>query len=432
MPYRHGVEGIRRPAMNDAGPGVPIEPRWHMSEDDVVAYDPEWLVFWSDSIIASQLAVWLPYLRRSRHRYIVASGLDHAKPGVGALLEGIDNVRLMAPVEALRFGLKRSPSFEGVLYPTSRPLNFATVTMFPKRPHVWIGHGESEKMASGPRTASMYDAVFMARPSGVERFSPAIRSWVRAGACAIGAPIVEGVARDPWPAPRAVKTILYAPTWEGHQPKADYSSLSEVGPLLVDLLPALTARGIRLIFRPHPGTSKRDPGYRPLIDALFAAGATRPGTKADDYAAADLMISDVSGATAEFLFTEKPVIVPLTRMSEARGKDPETIAREYPWAYRWPVATTPLLDVLDGLAREDPMARLRARAAADLYRGHRDLDHAARTFDTALSAVTWRTNRVGVRRAFELKLRAPRIARLLDRTRGKRRRRRPPRELEEE
>jgi hypothetical protein len=220
-----------------------------------------------------------------------------------------------------------------------------------------------------------------------------------------------------------VKSVLYAPTWEGHQPKADYSSLTEVAPILTQLLPRLTERGIRLIFRPHPGTGRRDPGYKPFADALFAAGASRPGTKADDYAAADVMISDVSGATAEFLFTEKPVIVPMTAMSAARGKDEAALKAEYPWAYRWQVGATGILEVIDGLAIRDPLRDQRAKSAADLYRGHRDLDHAASTFDTALSAVTWRTNRVGVRRMFELKLRAPRLARLVEAARGRRGRR---------
>jgi hypothetical protein len=221
-----------------------------------------------------------------------------------------------------------------------------------------------------------------------------------------------------------VKTLLYAPTWEGHQPKTDYSSLSEVGPLLTAALPGLAERGIRVIFRPHPGTGRRDPGYRKHVEALFAAGASRPGTKAEDYAAADAMLSDVSGATAEFLFTEKPVIVPLTAMAAARGKDPATLAREYPWAYRWPVASTSLLEVLDGLARSDPMREQRARSAADLYRGHRDIEHAARTFDTALSCVGRRGTPIGVRRGFELKLRAPSVLRFLDRFRRSNSRRR--------
>ncbi|HUQ42938.1 MAG TPA: CDP-glycerol glycerophosphotransferase family protein [Candidatus Limnocylindria bacterium] len=417
------MEGIRR-LTSDAAASVPIESRWQVSEQDIVAFNPDWLVFWSDSIIASQLAVWLPYLRRSRYRFVVASGLDQAKVGVGNLLDGIENVRLVTPVEALRFGLKDTPRFKGVLYPTSRPLNFAIVTMFPRRPHVWIGHGESEKLASSPRTASMYDAVLMARLSGVERFSPAIRGWLRGGACAIGAPIVEGLVRDPGPSPRPVKTLLYAPTWEGHQPKTDYSSLSEVGPILTAALPALQERGIRVVFRPHPGTGRRDPAYREHVKALFEAGASRPGTKAEDYGAADVMLSDVSGATAEFLFTEKPVVVPVTAMAAARGKDAESLAREYPWAYRWPVATTGLLEVLDGLGSSDPMRQQRARSAADLYRGHRDLEHATRTFDTALSCVGRRGTLIGVRRGFELKLRAPLVLRVLDRFRRSRRRRR--------
>src|SRR5215218_5551860 len=100
MSYRRDVEGIRR-LVSDAAPGVPIESRWRMSEQDIVAFNPDWLVFWSDSIIASQLAVWLPYLRRSRYRFVVASGLDQAKAGVGSLLEGFENIRLVRPVESL-------------------------------------------------------------------------------------------------------------------------------------------------------------------------------------------------------------------------------------------------------------------------------------------------------------------------------------------
>ena len=47
-----------------------------MSDRDIAAWDPDFLVFWSDSIAVSQLAVWLPVLRRSRYRFLVASGID--------------------------------------------------------------------------------------------------------------------------------------------------------------------------------------------------------------------------------------------------------------------------------------------------------------------------------------------------------------------
>ena len=39
------------------------------------------------------------------------------------------------------------------------------VTALPRLAHIWIGHGESEKGVNGPRTASLYDSVFVARYS---------------------------------------------------------------------------------------------------------------------------------------------------------------------------------------------------------------------------------------------------------------------------
>ncbi len=47
--------------------------------------------------------------------------------------------------------------------------------------------------------------------------------------------------------------------------------------------------------------------------ALYAAGAEGADvSKAEAFARADVLISDVSGVTAEFLFTEKPTILPVT------------------------------------------------------------------------------------------------------------------------
>jgi hypothetical protein len=267
----------------------------------------------------------------------------------------------------------------------------------------------------------LYDAILMARYSAIERFPPAIRGWVAGGACAIGAPIVEGMIRSPWPAPRRVKTIVYAPTWEGRRPGMDFSSLPEAAPILRDAIPVLRERGVSVIVRAHPGTGQRDPAYRALVNELFAAGAARPGPKADDLAAADVMLSDVSGVTAEWLYTEKPVIMPITANATARGRDAAMLAGEYPWTYQWNVADEDLVAMLDGLARSDPLRARRASLAREMYRGHADLDEAARTFDTALSCADRRERRIGVHLAFEMKLRG-RFGRGIIRRLGKTRR----------
>ena len=284
-------------------------------------------------------------------------------------------------------GLKKSRRLKGVIYLTTRQMNLRVVTALPTKAHVWIGHGESEKSVNGPRTASLYDALFVARPSAVDRFPPAIRGWVRGGACVIGAPIVEGAVKRPWSAPRPVRTILYAPTWEGRRNGANYSSLAEVAPMLKSALPELRQRGVTVIFRPHPGTGRRDAEYQVLVSDVYAAGARKPGPKAEDFADADVLVSDVSGITAEFLFTEKPVIMPVTQEAARRGKDASTLAEEYPWAYLWDVR--------------------RASLARGMYRGHKDIDDAARTFDIALSVAHRRSSRLGIRLAFEAKVRNP-------------------------
>lgn len=382
---------------------------WEVTPEELVAFDPHWVIFWGDGILGSQLATWLPYLRRSRYRYVITSFIDEAKPSARALVDDLDNVIVARPFETVRPALKQCRQLKGVIYPTTRAPNFAMVTAFPRMAHVWVGHGESEKDVNGPRTGSLYDSVLVARYSAVNRFPRAIRPWVSAGACAIGAPLVEGVVKSPWERPRPVRTIVYAPTWEGRRGRSDYSSLPELTPIFQRLLPALQDRGIKVIIRPHPGTGRREPGYKDLVRDLYAAGVSKHSPKAEDFAAADLMISDVSGVTAEFLFTEKPVIMPVTRNLAARGKDAGTLARVYPWAYPWDVSTEDLLDLLDGLARSDPLRQRRASLAAGMYRGHRNLDEAARTFDVALSSARWRRSPIGARNVFEARLRAPRL-----------------------
>jgi hypothetical protein len=59
-----------------------------------------------------------------------------------------------------------------------------------------------------------------------------------------------------------------------------------------------------------------------------------------------------------------------------------------------------------------------------MYRGHRDIAEAVRTFDLALSCVDRRERRIGVRLAFEIKARG-RIGQGLMRRLAKREGRRP-------
>ena len=378
-------------------------------DETLLEFDPQWCLFWAEGVAAFQFEVWLPYLRRSRFRYVVMAGEDRVPESVRETIATLPNVRVLEPYAGARGWLRLCPGFRGFLYVGNKTENYRVVNTFADASHVWLGHGESDKVYNAFRTASLYDSVFVARDEAVKRYPPAIRRWVASGACAIGTPVSEGAIRDPWDGPRTIRTILYAPTWEGHSERAHYSSLAEVGPLLIDAMPRLSEHGVHVILRPHPSTGTRLPDLRAMRDAVLAAGAVRGRDKAADFAAADVMISDISGVTAEFLFTEKPALMPLTRQLAAVGKDEAQLDAEYPWVDRWDVGAEDLVERLDRLAASDPLRSERARAARAMFRGHRTLEEAVVSFDLALESVGRRASRIPVRWVYEAKRRLPRL-----------------------
>lgn len=366
-------------------------------------FRPEWCVFWAGSVNTSQFEIWRPYLARSRYRYLVLARRGTVYPEVIEAIRAMPNVRAMEATDESVRELKDLAGFRGFLYVLGfKPATFQAVNTFRHQAHVWIGHGESRKRSSAPRSASIYDAIFIGGYGRIKAFPRSIRPWIRRMACAIGAPIMDGLVADPWTAPRPVRTILYIPTWEGYSPHTDYSSLARVGPALIAAMPALTSRGTRVLVGPHRRTGSRVSSDGAILDALIEAGAERVRGKAAAFAAADIAISDVSGVNAEFLFTRKPILMAPPARVEQLGQPWSEVLAQHPWSYGWDPAESPIVDRLTLLERSDPLRGRREREARTMYRGHRSLDEAAQTFDIALWAVGWRKSFVPVRLAFEL------------------------------
>jgi hypothetical protein len=74
--------------------------------------------------------------------------------------------------------------------------------------------------------------------------------------------------------------------------------------------------------------------------------------------------------------------------------------------YQWDAAREDLATLLDRIQTDDPLRSARRSASRSIYRGHRSLDEASKTFDLALSALQFRKTRIPVRWAFEV-LRLP-------------------------
>ena len=114
-------------------------------------------------------------------------------------------------------GAQGGPVLPGVPVLGTKERNFAVVNKFGGRSHVWLGHGESDKVYNAMRTASIYDSVFVAGYGATGRYPASIRRWVSSGAVAIGTPDRGWHRQGPLGSqPRPVRRVLYAPTWEGH------------------------------------------------------------------------------------------------------------------------------------------------------------------------------------------------------------------------
>ena len=187
--------------------------------------------------------------------------------------------------------------------------------------HVFINHGESDKMYMTTNQFKAYDYSLIAGDAARDRLARKLWDFdLDRRAISIGRPQADHFAGDlPYPADDRT-VVLYAPTWEGDRDSAAYGSIATHGVALVNALLASAAH--RVIYRPHPRSGVVDPEYgdanRSIIAAIAAANAADPAAHHvfDDgndlgwqLAGADVAITDISAMVYDRLATGKPLIV---------------------------------------------------------------------------------------------------------------------------
>jgi len=290
----------------------------------------------------------------------------------------------------------------------------------------FIGHGDSDKGASANPLTRVYDEVWVAGPAGRQRWRDSGVALPDDRVVEVGRPQVD-VPSAPPAVPGGALTVLYAPTWEGWGDDPFASSLAHTGPDLVRQL--LARPGVRVLYRPHPLSGSRDPAVRrgaaQVLALLRGAGAVGPEQAplpvapdaagggdvldlalasgehpwsreeharvlrawtarwwdaapaahrllvppapglADSFAAADVLVTDVSSVATEWLRTGRPYAV-----VDGRGRPPQEFRDAYPSAAA-AVVLGPGLDDLDALLEAgrggpDPLAAARRGARAHL------------------------------------------------------------------
>jgi len=277
-------------------------------------------VYFADGAVNMyQVRQWYKPLQKLAETWPVVV-LSRSATGAQALLEdGALPVAFAPSVRALEAQLA-AQDIRVVLYVNQNTRNFQ-MFRYGRRWHVFINHGESDKMYMTTNQFKAYDYALIAGDAARERLSRVLWDYdLDARTIAIGRPQADHYSGTLPYTPDERTVVLYAPTWEGDRPSAHYGSIRTHGEALAASV--LASPRHRLVYRPHPRSGVVDGAYgdanRRIVSAIAAANAADPSAQHvfDDQpelgwqlAAADVAVVDISAMVYDRLAADKPLLV---------------------------------------------------------------------------------------------------------------------------
>ncbi len=352
---------------------IPTKKSAAVSLLNMYLFGPEVAYVWGGVLAFSQLDIYRPYIAHSRRKsMIVCKGLKGRKiskfapKGVPVFHfeDGFAPHQFMAACDHLHTAI----------YATNKVDNVKYLRENPRMVHILGLHGDSDKPSSVTRLSSMYDYVLAADANATNRVLSSKLQIQSDRVLVVGGAPIEGV--ETVKSRGSIKNILYAPTWEGYQNLGNFSSLETVAPLMKDH----AAAGSVLRFRPHPGTGAHDKRYKGIAKDLKQVAKTKG--KVADFNWSDVLIADVSGVISEYIYSRKPVVVPVDlenpKILEYINK---TSIPDY--CYLWDFRGVPLAEFLESISA-DPLWDKRMEKRENAYFGAETQSEVTNLFEQKL------------------------------------------------
>lgn len=210
----------------------------------------------------------------------------------------------------------------------------------PTMKHVFIGHGDSDKLASVNPFSKVYDEVWTAGRAGRDRYAIADVGVRDDDIVEVGRPQLAPIQTWQGVPEGRMPTVLYAPTWEGWDGNPGNTSLVLAGENIVKRL-VKADPPVRVLYKPHPFTgtvsAEAKAAHQRITALVEKAGAERV---ADRRFAVDTAAQ--SAAKAELTRIEAR-LAELAGNGKERGDEAEATR-----------------DGLVDVARHEEVARLRA------------------------------------------------------------------------
>jgi hypothetical protein len=357
---------------------------------NIYLYDPEIVVVWNNRFHEHHLAIWAPYISRSRYRIAVVCG---AMKHVETVRQALPNTPVWLAEEKI-FATKHlsvAASLKVFLYPDNDRMNEHTVHNYPRHLHVHIGHGDSDKSASSNRFGALYDHIFVADKQAINRYRQAGLEIPDHHFLPVGAPSIPGLKLH-IPVSSLVR-VLYAPTWEGTSPTKNFSSLADIQPRLEEYAETSSEK---LKIRLHPFLGGRDIAFKSYSQAV-SKWCSKTINKVEQFDESDILICDISGILSEYLFTGRPIAIPVSSQNDwLCNYLIETGLSSY--VYSWNFDQISLSDFLLQIVA-DPKRSQRLARRDELFAGAEDFDSSLVNFEKGLDTVVlnhyWRALRSG-------------------------------------
>ncbi|MFJ9904179.1 hypothetical protein ACIRVK_14975 [Streptomyces sp. NPDC101152] len=234
----------------------------------------------------------------------------------------------------------------------------------PTMKHVFIGHGDSDKLASVNPFSKGYDEVWVAGRAGRDRYAIADVGVRDEDIVEVGRPQLapirgwEGGPEGPrgGAADERCPTVLYAPTWEGWDGDPGNTSIMLAGENIVKTL-VKADPPVRVLYKPHPFTGtvlpKAAAAHQRIVALVEKAAAERAAdsrftadTAAQEKAKAELArieariaeLVGLGGEKADEAEATRDGVVDVARYEEVarlRGEWNEAYWRSFPtWEHR--------------------------------------------------------------------------------------------------
>ncbi|MFD4692972.1 hypothetical protein [Streptomyces sp. NPDC058463] len=239
-------------------------------------YQPTVVLYFSGSNeSAYQVNMWLDTMAGIEGRPLIVM---RERPLVSMLAEtSVPVVCIPAGTHLMNLNLS---TVRVCLYPANVGKNIHMLRV-PTMKHVFIGHGDSDKLASVNPYSKVYDEVWTAGRAGRDRYALADVGIRDEDIVEVGRPQLAPITSWTGTAKNPIPTVLYAPTWEGWDDNPGNTSLLLAGENIVRRL--LDAdQPVRVIYKPHPFTGIRSAKAKAVHARIVARVAKAAQARAAD------------------------------------------------------------------------------------------------------------------------------------------------------